>query len=143
MKKNLYIIIGAVAVIIIGGWLLFSDNSWQSSVEESSSVPETTGEVTLVINDGGGDPRVVVSEFEEGVTVFDLLKNETEKLSLNLKTKTYDIGILVEAIGDKENGQDNNYWLYYVNGEMPMVSADKTVLKFGDMVEFKFEKSTF
>ena len=45
--------------------------------------------------------------------------------------------------GIEENGENGKYWLYYVNGEMPMVSADKKELRPGDKVEFKFEKSPF
>ena len=53
------------------------------------------------------------------------------------------MGILIEAIGEKENGKDGKYWLYYVNGEMPQVAADKQILKANEVVEFKFEKSPF
>ena len=33
--------------------------------------------------------------------------------------------------------------MYYVNGVLPMVAADKKEIKSGDIVEFKFEKSPF
>ena len=100
-------------------------------------------EVILVIDDGGGTPRRFETEFKQGMTAFDLLKEGAEKLALTTKTKTYDIGIFIEAIGDKENGQDGKYWLYYVNEEMPMVASDKKEIKIGDKVEFKFEESAF
>jgi len=74
---------------------------------------------------------------------FDLLKEGAEKLDLSLKTKTYDMGILMEAIGSKENGEDGKYWMYYVNEEMPLVAVDKKEIKPGDKIEFKFEKSPF
>ncbi len=38
-------------------------------------------------------------------------------------------------------GTEARYWLYYVNGEMPMESAALKVLQDGDVVEFKFETS--
>ena len=100
-------------------------------------------EVVLAINDGSGNIDTLAIEFKEGASAFDLLKEGAEKLALALKAKNYDIGIFIEAIGDKENGQDGKYWLYYVNGEMPMAAADKNPLKIGDRVEFKFEKSSF
>jgi len=74
------------------------------------------------------------------MTAFDLLKKGTEELNLTLKNKTYDIGIFIEAIGDKENGQDGKYWMYYVNAEMPIIAADKKELNARDKTEFKFEK---
>jgi len=144
MKKNIYIIFGVGIIVIIGSWFMLSNGFWQASVKEANNGPAIVGEkVVLAINDGEKEQMILTVDFTKGMTVFDLLKNGTEELGLNLKTKTYDIGIMVEAIGDKENGQDNKYWLYYVNGEMPMVSADKMILKAGDKVEFKFEKSAF
>ena len=144
MKKNIYIIIGAGIIIIIGSCLLFSDNFWQPNVKETSVSLETVKkEVTLVIDNGQGDSKTFNAEFKEGMTPFDLLKAETEKSALTLETKNYDMGVFIEAIGGIKNGKDGKYWLYYVNGEMPMVSADKMVIKAGDKVEFKFEKSTF
>jgi hypothetical protein len=38
-------------------------------------------------------------------------------------------------------GTEARYWMYYVNGEMPMESAALKVLQDGDLVEFKFETS--
>jgi len=144
MKKNIYIIIGAGIIVIIGSWLILSDGFWQNSIKRTNVVQEIVGkEVVLVIDNGEGNPNTFIAEFKEGMTAFGLLKNEAERLSLNLKTKTYDIGTMIETIGDKENGQDGKYWLYYVNEKMPMVAADKMIIKPGDKVEFKFEKSSF
>jgi hypothetical protein len=38
-------------------------------------------------------------------------------------------------------GTEARYWMYYVNGEMPMESAALKVIVDGDVVEFKFETS--
>ncbi|MCX6764133.1 MAG: DUF4430 domain-containing protein [Candidatus Nealsonbacteria bacterium] len=113
--------------------------------EQEKKLPEQNQEIIeekllLAINYGGENTE---ADFKEGMTVFDLLKNGSEKLNLALKIKNYDMGIFIEAIGGKENGEDGRYWMYYVNGEMPMVSADKYQLKPADKVEFKFEKSKF
>lgn len=144
MTKNIYIIAGLGVIIIVGSWLLFSGNFWQTNIEENNIVQETIKkEAVLTIDDGGGGKNSFNVEFEEGMTAFDLLKNKTEESNITLETKSYDIGIMIEKIGDKKNGQDGKYWLYYVNGEAPMVAADKMEIKAGDIVEFKFEKSIF
>lgn len=145
MKKNIYIIVGLGIIIIVGSWLLLSNNSSQTKVKEkeNSNVLETEKKATLIINDGEKELKTFEVKFVEGETAFDLLKNKTKELDIALKTKTYDIGIMIEAIGDKENGQGGKYWLYYINGEAPMVSADKMEIKAGDKIEFKFEKSSF
>lgn len=146
MRKNIFIKILIVIIVIFAGWMIFSNPIDRTVNEEEATdsfdLGKQTEEAVLII-DNGIQPRTFTMEFEEGMTAFDLLKNKTEEIGLVLKTKTYDIGILIEAIGSEENGQDGKYWLYYVNGEMPMVASDKNEIKVGDKVEFKFEKSTF
>ncbi|MDP3883031.1 MAG: DUF4430 domain-containing protein [Candidatus Staskawiczbacteria bacterium] len=147
MKKNIYIITAiGLAIIATGVWTALSGGFWQSLPEQPENnivlVPAEK-EATLVIDYGDNAPNSFQIDFYEGATVFDVLKNKTQELGLNLKTKEYDIGILIEAIGEKQNGQEGKYWLYYVNGEPPMVAADKLEIKPGDEIEFKFEKSSF
>jgi len=143
-KLNIFIFIG-IGIIIVS-WAVFSNRVIQpfSKAGVGENIQETVKkEVVLVINDGQSKSKTFETEFKEGMTAFDLLKEGAAELNLPLKTKTYDIGIFIEAIGDKENGQDGKYWLYYVNGEMPQVAADKKEIKLNDKIEFKFEKSSF
>ena len=147
MKKNIFILIGvAIIIIIIGGWFVINNATTQQNSQGETEVTPTENvaqNVVLVIDNGQEPAETFQIKFEEGMTAFDLLRNKSEELGFNLKTKTYDIGIMVECIGEKDGGEDGKYWMYYVNGEMPMISADKMILKPGDKVEFKFEKSTF
>lgn len=99
--------------------------------------------LSLHIDFGDGTFKDFSASFKENYSVFDLLKEASENLAIPIKTKTYDVGVFVEAINGIEGGKDNKYWLYYVNGELPMVAADKNYLKVSDKVEFKFEKSQF
>ena len=144
-RKTIILIGLVVAGVIIGSWILFTNQISQflPRQEKEELQGEISQSVTLIIDYGEGPVKSLEAEFREGMTVFDLLKNKTEEVNVVLKTKTYDMGIFVEAIENKENGSEGKYWLYYVNGEMPMVSTDKYLLKAGDKVEFKFEKSTF
>lgn len=127
MVRNKKIMIGISLIIITTGCILFF-----STVNQSISQKETeSGKAILIID----NIELLSYEFNQAITAFDLLK----KSGLDLEVKNYDIGVFIEAIGDKRNGQDNKYWLYHVNGEMPMMAADKYMLKSGDKVEFKFE----
>ena len=145
--KNLNIlkIIGIVIIIAGAGLFVFNNPLFPlTSPKETAPLQESIKkEAVLGIDFGDGSPKTFQAEFKDGMTAFDLLKSKTEELNIILKTKTYDVGIFIEVIGDKENGQDGKYWMYYVNGEMPMVAADKKEIKAGDKVEFKFEKSPF
>jgi len=146
--KKLYIFIG-IGIVIITGTVIFFNKAGQPTFKEENETPQESfnvaekEKITLIIDNGQEAPNNFEIEFEKGITAFDLLKNKTEELNLALETKFFDMGVMVEKIGSKKNGQDGKYWLYYVNEEMPMVSADKKELKPGDKVEFKFEKSPF
>lgn len=109
-----------------------------------ASIAQVVQENSLTIDNGSGSVQTLELIIKKGATAFGLLEKGTKKLQLELKTKTYeDMGMFIEAIGDKENGQEGKYWLYYVNAKMPSVAVDKQTLQKGDKVEFKFEESPF
>ena len=140
------ILIGLIVIlVIVAGWALFSFTDLQLIPQEKGQelTEEVKEEVFLVINYGEEPVPILKADFREGMTAFDLLEEKAEELKINLKTKNYDFGVFIETIGDKENGSEGKYWLYYVNGEMPSVAADRKELKPSDKVEFKFEKSPF
>ena len=149
-KTSIFLTIG-IGIIFIATVLLISLNQtgyffFQKGVElpQENIEEKAEKEVTLVIDSGKESSRTLKVDFEEGMTAFDLLEEGTSELGLSLKTKTYeDMGIFIEAIGDEENGQDGKYWMYYANGQMPMVAADKYEIRPGDKIEFKFEESPF
>ncbi len=147
MKKiKINIIIGIIIVISSLVILIFPSKVGQPVSQGEIGINQENvqeKEIFLVINDGEGNLKTLKAEFSKGMTVFDLLKNKAEELNIPLKIKTYDFGIFIEAIGNKKNGQDEKYWMYYVNDEMPMVSVDKKEVNPGDKVEFRFEKSPF
>jgi putative ubiquitin-RnfH superfamily antitoxin RatB of RatAB toxin-antitoxin module len=96
-------------------------------------------EMVFLTIDFGAEKKSAQVEFEEGTTVFDILQAGTKKLGLDLATQTYSIGVFINSIGDKKNGQEN-YWTYYVNDKFAQVAADKYKLKAGDRVEWKFSQ---
>ena len=144
LKPVLLIVVGT-GIIVISGWAVFPyiENFLFSKTGTELSKESPEQKLTLIINYEEGLSETFKADFKEGMTAFDLLKEKAAERNLAIKVKTYDIGVFIEAIGSSEGGQDNRYWLYYLNGEMPMVSADKQALNPGDKVEFKFEKSSF
>ena len=139
MRKIFIFIITAVIVCI--AWVMFSNISEPSQQEEG--LVQQQGQVFLSVTNGADELVVQESEFIQGMTAFGLLENTVNNLGLALKTQNFDLGVFIKSIDVIENGQDDKYWMYYVNGEMPMTSSDKYILKDGDIVEFKFEKSSF
>ena len=107
------------------------------AVKESPKIEK----VFLSIDFISEETKKLEIEFREGMTVSDLLQEGTGQAEIFLQTKMYSLGVFIERIGDKKNGLDNKYWVYYVNGKFAPVAADKFKLKAGDKVEWKFEKS--
>lgn len=139
-KLKIAIIIG---IIFIGGVALSFLSKTNFSPLPQETINQEENIVVLDISYGLNEKKSFQSQLKEGMTAFSLLEETAKTNNINLKTKAYDIGILIEAIDGKENGQDESYWMYYVNGVLPMVASDKYQLKGGDKIEFKFEKSQF
>jgi len=112
-----------------------------STEKESNSLKGNwiPAEIFLTI-DFGEEKKTAQVEFKDGMTVFDALKNGTENMKILLETQMYNMGVFINKIGDKKNGQENNYWTYYVNDEFANVAADKYKLKAEDRVEWKFSR---
>jgi len=143
MNKNFYIVGGLLIVVFIAGCFFGSSGFFRIDNRTNTNQEALIKNITLVINGGEVNPQTFTAEFKDGMTAFDVLKNQAEKSSITLKTKNYDIGVFIEVIEDKENGTDGKYWQYYINDDLPMVAADKKIVRAGDKVEFRFEKPPF
>ena len=148
MKKNSFrLILIIVGLAFIAGVYWFSVPIQKRIRQEidtrnalsSSKKPQTIS--VKIIADSG--EKTIISDYKIGMTAYDALKAGLMKENIPIEVKQYENGIFIESIGGVKNGDSNRYWLYYVNGQMPMVSADKEEVKAADVIEFKFEKSSF
>lgn len=158
IRDNKIISLVVLAIVVLGaGWVVFSGSDQEQDVFQASILPAESEEVgsalealsaTIEQAELSIDNNVAVQSFVLDInassTAFDLLK-QVQKLS-GLKIETIDygsMGLLVESIGGKKNGQDDKNWIYYVNSELAKISAAQQIIKAGDKVEFKFEQSPF
>jgi len=80
----------------------------------------------------------------ETTNVLEALQEAAETYGLSLDVATSSsFGAYINGIGEMKGGQDNRYWLYYVNGQPGTVAVDKQAVRPGDTIEFKFEQSIF
>jgi hypothetical protein len=104
----------------------------------------TQERVLYQIDEGNGkiiSSRLAISKDS---TIFSLLEDFSKKENFKLESKEYKgMGMLVESIDGVKNGTDNKYWQYWVNGELPMVAADKKEVKKNDKIEWKFATAEF
>jgi len=100
--------------------------------------------VAYIIDKGNG----IINSFRispsKDSTVFSLLEELSQRKNFKIEFTFYkDMGVLIKSIDGVENGTDNKYWQYWVNGELPMVAADKKEVETGDKIEWKFESTPF
>ena len=100
--------------------------------------------VSYKIIEGNGKIISSTIDISKNSNVYSLLETMSKQENFKIESKEYkDMGILVESIDGIKNGTDNKYWQYWVNGELPMVSADKKEVKNGDQIEWKFDLADF
>ncbi|MDC1205578.1 DUF4430 domain-containing protein [Candidatus Pacebacteria bacterium] len=132
-----------VAVILAG--ITYTTGKNRVTPEETTQIElrnEESAQITLSI-DGLYSSKTIAVEYEE--TILQMLEklNETNP-QLQLKSKSYgEMGVLVESMGDKTNGDNNSYWQYTVNGVAPMIGADAHIMKNDDTLKWQFKQSEF
>ena len=142
MKKlKIFSLVVLLVVLLIAAGILLdlSNRLAERDISFHEEPPEEEGEPAAPTS----TPAIILLEAEATTTVFALLEQEANTAGWAIKSTAYDVGVFIEAIGDRENGRDGSYWLYYVNNEMPMEAADKYEVVPGDKVEFRFEPSPF
>ena len=75
-------------------------------------------------------------------TVFKLLIEFKEKLDFSV-TYTYWKGydaMFVDSINGTQNGENNMWWQFYVNGVYGEIASDKKEIFDDDIVEWRFEE---
>ena len=100
--------------------------------------------VFYTINKGEDQVLKYNATFYPGATVFSLLDELSQSKDFEISFKIYpEMGVFVESIDNAVNGTNGKYWQYWMNGELPMVAADKMQIQEEDRVEWKFEVPQF
>ncbi|MFA6525227.1 MAG: DUF4430 domain-containing protein [Patescibacteria group bacterium] len=72
-------------------------------------------------------------------SVLDVLRKSAADNNLALDTQESSYGVYVNGLAGKTGGDNNKYWLYYVNGESATIGVADYIINEGDSIEFKFE----
>ena len=140
----LIIVIAIFATAINMGVMTNTNNELNnmSNNKNTGNLEEITA--TITINFGNG--TIKTNEIKTtNNTVYTLLMQTAKIEGYSIKTTYYAIydSFLIESISNIENGQDNKYWIYYINGESGAISADKQIVKNNDIIEWRFEEFTY
>jgi hypothetical protein len=136
IKKNFWLLLILAVFLISCGWLIGN----RGEVEDKKPLePRSLGQVELVFDFGEGELSTYSASLDHQSTVFEVLNRVAEVNGLSLVKEDSDFGVFVKEIAGRANTKDS-FWLYYVNGQMAEVAADKYELREGDLVEWKYEK---
>jgi hypothetical protein len=120
---------------VIEGMLGYPRQAYEQ-VKRVSGRAEVKVALTLEFNEDKIETYGDVS-LEQPATAFGVLEKVAEDHQMELVTKKYDFGILVESIDGVKNTKDRA-WIYFVNGQAGEVASDKLELADGDMVEWRY-----
>ncbi len=128
------------ALVVIAAAIMFA--FWYPAGDTNERPVPTdgrTGTISLSIQGMNASERLEVSS----VTLLQILTALNEQRpGMQLSTKTYTgIGTLVDGMNGMQNGEDNKYWQYTVNGVMPQIGADAYIPQPGDSIEWYFAES--
>lgn len=143
--KILLAVLAVIIVVVIGSQIYLKKQPETTMPSEGKNVfnSETAlktaptpdkNMVTISLDFGDGK---IISGSLFAQTAFDALEKITKANNLELLKKDYKFGMMVNKVGDKENGGDRN-WMFYVNGKASDLASDRHVVYPGDKIEWKF-----
>jgi len=114
-KNNKKWLIGLAIVVLVAGFFIFRD------LERLHRIKTTQAQ------------KYVQYSGRNGKTVLDLLKEHDD-----VEYTRSDLGVFVVSI-DNLQSTDKDFWIYYVDGKMGPIAADKYQTKNGEKIEWKYE----
>ncbi|MBT4516453.1 DUF4430 domain-containing protein [bacterium] len=138
MKKlSIFIIL----IIAVGAIFYF----WQGNINtRPQNLSSSDNKITVSFQFSEQDIKQANFEFKTPVNLSTITEFISNQEAWNYQVEDYgDMGILITQIRDKENGQDQKYWQYFVNNEQAQISVDKYFPNNGENIEWKFIESEF
>lgn len=128
--------------ILVLGFLNFSPKDTTEVSNATSELEQNDIVVSLIIANKHSDESFTVSK---GDTILDTLAILDEfEPEMQLGTKYYEgLGALVVSMYGLENGTDDQYWQYEIDGVMPQIGADAYKLQGGEEIKWKFTESAY
>ncbi|MFC1687828.1 DUF4430 domain-containing protein [Patescibacteria group bacterium] len=130
-------VVAALAVLLGNNYLGTTTTETEIREGAVAGVETVREEVTLVIS-GGENVRTMNFNVAGGETALDILTRASLRENFVIDSTRFDFGVMVDAI-DGVGGEENRFWLYYVNGNAATVGVDAYVAESGDIIEFRYE----
>jgi len=142
MKKIIFLL-SLTLIIVLGSGCNFWKNTSSQNQETEKAAENPIAQAFFNFDFGDGAAKSFVLPLDNGETVYDFLKTLADQNQIQLEAQESSLGILIQAINGFTNGQDNKYWIYYINGQMAQEGVSTQKVKVDDKIEFKFETNPF
>lgn len=100
---------------------------------ESNQQAKATTNVEITIKDTVNDKEILSQEAQ-------IDENGLEDYLEKNHKAVFKDGMMTELEGIKQDEEQNQYWMYYVNDQMPEVGIGDYQVKDADKIEFRFEQ---
>jgi hypothetical protein len=136
--KNIAVLIIPLFVILGAG--IFLVNSGMITTEKPSLEVDIIN-VNLSI-DYGNDMIDSYTLKISNANVYNVLIKASEEHDFSVKAKYYDQfqSHYIYSINSVEEGENNKFWQYYINGNYGSVGADLQPVKDNDFIEWKYQE---
>jgi len=137
MRKKLLGAIGVLSVLFLAILAVYALTIDDVGIQNGTGVQADT---VLTFPNGSIWRFSNISLTAGNTTVLNMLNAVASEGNFTVETTYYGQydSLLVDAIAGIENGQDDNYWLYWINGDYASVGADRQPVRTGDTVEWRF-----
>jgi hypothetical protein len=141
LKLNIFHKVPALLVVV--GLIALSFTGTAMKIPQKSEIwieksDETSVRIEIISTEWQLSENLIASQDD---TAFSILTRCAEKHGFPIESTYYAEydATWVDSINNILSGTDGNYWQYYVNGQLPLISADKYTVKNGDVLVWSFE----
>jgi len=133
---------GIMAIVVIAVAVVAGISATAIYMHGGNEVSTESVTASVKIDFGNGTvwsyPNISVEG--KNATVYGFLMEAAHEGNFSVKYTYYGQydSILVDSIAGVVNGDGNNYWQYWLNGDYGMVGADKQPIADNDIIEWKF-----
>ena len=138
--KKIFLVSLAAVLFLVGAGCTTTQTQEEVKGAVETAQPQAQQATIKVVADAEEQYTV---EFQGETSALALLQKASSENGFEVIVKDSAYGKEISKIGDKTGGDEEKYWMYYVNGEMAMVGAAEYVVQTGDVLEFKFEGFEF
>ncbi len=131
MDKKLIGSIAGVAIIGLIGFSVLTTSSSGPNVSDKTAEQVVVETPQITVSEDG---RTVSHDGQEGIAVLD-----TTRSLADVGTKDSDFGEFITSINGLSADANNEYWAFYVNGNLASEGAGTYKAVKGDRVEWKLE----